>query len=149
MLFSVRVISRCERSSGLNLVRKSLTLMTSPPPKPNAPPSIYVKNLDALKELKTDVDVHRRFLIGGAQLYQHLLNTGAVERILLTRVLSPAFEECDVTLPELGQLVELGWSKASHEVLEAWVGGEVAAGVQEENGVQYEFELWERADKTN
>ncbi|KAH7104779.1 dihydrofolate reductase-like domain-containing protein [Auriculariales sp. MPI-PUGE-AT-0066] len=105
---------------------------------------VHVKAIEELKHVRTGVDVDKRFLIGGAQLYSHMLTAGLVDRILLTRVLSPAFEECDVKLSELGRLTELGWKQAEHESLEAWVGGSVPAGIQEENGVQYEFQMWER-----
>lgn len=65
-----------------------------------------------------------------------------VDRILLTRILSPEFDDCDVFFPEFRNTP--GWSQASHEALEAWVGFEVAKGVQKENGVEYEFQMWVR-----
>ena len=37
-----------------------------------------------------------------------------------------------------------GWERTSHADLQAWVGFEVAEGVQEENGVKYEFQMWIR-----
>jgi dihydrofolate reductase len=36
------------------------------------------------------------------------------------------------------------WEQASHDALEEWVGGTVPSGVQEENGVKYEFQMWTR-----
>lgn len=36
------------------------------------------------------------------------------------------------------------WVKASHADLQEWVGVDVAEGVQEEKGVQYEFQMWTR-----
>jgi len=38
----------------------------------------------------------------------------------------------------------LGWQRALHEELEAWVGFDIPEGVQEENGTQYEFQMWVR-----
>jgi dihydrofolate reductase len=104
--------------------------------------------LEHLPELKNeDKSVDRHFIIGGASLYRETLAlpTSAaahVNRVLLTRILSPAFDECDVFMPDF--LAEDKWKRASHAELESWVGFEVAAGVQEENGVQYEFQMWIR-----
>lgn len=68
------------------------------------------------------------------------------DRILLTRVVSPAFEDCDVFMPEFrGLKADDGarlWEQASHDDLEAWVGGTVPSGIQEERGVKYEFQMW-------
>ena len=93
--------------------------------------------------------INRRFIIGGASLYRETLAlepltpiSSVVDRILLTRILSPAFEDCDVFFPEFRNAP--GWSQTTHEALEAWVGFEVANGVQNENGVEYEFQMWIR-----
>jgi dihydrofolate reductase len=91
--------------------------------------------------------LHRTFLIGGAALYNECLQLssdtpGHVDRVLLTRVLQPAFEECDVFLADF--VGSGGWERAEHKVLEEWVGIEVPHGVQEENGIQYEFQMWTR-----
>jgi dihydrofolate reductase len=93
--------------------------------------------------------IHRRFIIGGASVYKESLAletaspaSPVVDRILLTRILSPAFEDCDVFFPEFRDIP--GWTQASHAELEAWAGFAVAKGVQEENGVEYEFQMWVR-----
>lgn len=92
-------------------------------------------------------------MIGGATLYTESLAQSSelsafVDRVLLTRIISPAFE-CDVFMPDItGESAEesnvSGWKKASHAELVEWVGFEVPGGVQEENGVQYEFQMWTR-----
>ncbi|KAJ7244777.1 dihydrofolate reductase-like domain-containing protein [Mycena haematopus] len=105
----------------------------------------------AITRQKTE-PVARGFIIGGASLYAESLamppssQVGFVDRILLTRILSPAFEECDVFMPEFldGTNADDGWKRAAHDALEAWVGFEVAEGVQEEHGVKYEFQMWIR-----
>ena len=97
-------------------------------------------------------NIHRQFIIGGASIYKDALQLSpsqtSVDRILLTRVLSPSFEDCDVFMPEFRDLKsEKGliiWERAKHSELEEWVGGEVPSGVQEENGVEYEFQMWTR-----
>ncbi|KAJ7783760.1 dihydrofolate reductase-like domain-containing protein [Mycena maculata] len=93
----------------------------------------------------------RGFIIGGASLYAESLAlsatspVGFVDRILLTRILSPAFDECDVLMPDfLGSTEGNGWKMAAHDALQTWVGFEVAEGVQEENGIRYEFQMWVR-----
>ncbi|KAA1470156.1 hypothetical protein DENSPDRAFT_817630 [Dentipellis sp. KUC8613] len=101
--------------------------------------------------------IHRQFVIGGAALYREALALRAaapdapfVDRILLTRILAPAFEDCDVHMPDFlaGSDAEdaVAWRRASHEELQAWVGGEVSQGMQEEKGVQYEFQMWVRCE---
>lgn len=94
-------------------------------------------------------------MIGGASIYKEVLefttpstDTPQADRILLTRILSPAFKDCDVFFPEFREMKisdgESLWTKASHEELEAWAGGEVPRGTQQEKGVDYVFEMWTR-----
>ena len=68
----------------------------------------------------------------------------------MTRVLSPAFEDCDVFFPEFRETkAEDGsplWTQASHEELEAWVGSTVPRGTQKENNIEYEFQMWTRKE---
>ena len=83
------------------------------------------------------------FLIGGAELYRLALTaepTPLVDRILLTRVRSPAFEQCDAHLAEFRE--DVRWSRASADELGRWLGWEVPRSVQSEKGVEYEFEMW-------
>jgi dihydrofolate reductase len=94
--------------------------------------------------------IHRTFLIGGASVYAEGLalprtETGAayVDRILLTRILSPAFDECDVFMPDFAAEDDK-WKRADQVELAEWAGFDVPAGVQEENGVEYEFQMWVR-----
>ncbi len=99
-----------------------------------------------------EVTIHRSFVIGGASLYRDTLAlpptaNSFVDRVLLTRILSPAFEGCDVFMPDfVGKAVgdSRPWRQVSHTELQEWVGFDVAAGTQEENGVQYEYQMWVR-----
>ncbi|KAG8814570.1 dihydrofolate reductase [Serendipita sp. 399] len=114
--------------------------------------------------------VYRRFLIGGAQLYEHALVRSTstkyqLDRILLTRIVEPAFDECDVFLPEFRSSSQIAvearsdplalpessvtetdekanWRRASHQELSDWAGFQVPEGVQEEKGVKYVFQMW-------
>ena len=104
-----------------------------------------------METLGSQNNVHRLFVIGGSSLYQEALVLGSqhsncpslqADRILITRIYSPEFD-CDVFFPDV-----LGggeWKKASHEEHSAWVGFEVPAGVQTENGVEFEFQMWIRS----
>jgi dihydrofolate reductase len=72
-----------------------------------------------------------------------------VDRILLTRIISPLFEQCDVYIPNFLENAiidgeEVNWQRASHSDLQAWAGFVVPEGVQQENGVEYEFQMWVR-----
>lgn len=109
----------------------------------------------AIAQLNTQTSdtkaIYRTFVIGGASLYTETLALqpssmeGFVDRVLLTRILSPAFDECDVFMPDfLGKGNDGVWTRASHNALSEWVGLEVPEGVQQEKGVDYEFQMWVR-----
>ena len=100
--------------------------------------------------------VHRAFIIGGASLYKDTLllpfspspTASFVDRILLTRIIQPAFEDCDTFMPDFEAIGKqqgdaAAWRQATHEELEAWIGSEVPRG-DVENGVHYEFQMWVR-----
>ncbi|PPR08126.1 hypothetical protein CVT24_012370 [Panaeolus cyanescens] len=96
-------------------------------------------------------NLHRGFIIGGATLYNESLELPLsetmpnVDRILLTRILQPDFAECDVFMPDFLKTGEQSeWKRASHDELSNWVGFDVPAGEQEENGIKYEFQMWVR-----
>ena len=124
--------------------------------------SLHADLRSALDSLEGDggasrARIHRRFVIGGASLYAEALAlpplaAGAfVDRVLLTRILSPAFD-CDVFMPDFLEGGSGGaggrWERASDEELSAWVGFDVPMGVQEERGVRYEFQMWTRRAQT-
>jgi len=69
------------------------------------------------------------------------------DRVLLTRIIAPDFTQCDVYMPDFLEVGEEGkatWKQASHGELVEWTGFDVPAGIQEENGVSYEFQMWLR-----
>ncbi|KAI0825090.1 dihydrofolate reductase [Trametes gibbosa] len=98
--------------------------------------------------------LYRSFVAGGAHIYRATLALPTsshtfVDRILLTRVLSPAFDDCDVFFPDIIEENGRGgeqekWKQASYAELKEWAGFDVPEGIQEENGVQYEFQMWVR-----
>lgn len=106
----------------------------------------------------------RTFLIGGAQLYLQAmeapLKNAALDHLLITRIFDPAFDECDVFLPEFraewqkAQDVEdasndipegdADWRRCSDADLDAFMGEPVEKGVIEEKGVKYQLQMWQR-----
>lgn len=101
-------------------------------------------SLPAAVELLQTRPIGRAFLIGGAQLYALALKGEVeVERMLVTRI--KTHFEGDAFFPAFE-----GWTRASHEELEGWVGFEVPRGDQEEvdknsgREVVYEFQMWVR-----
>jgi len=103
--------------------------------------------------LLSEIPIHRAFVIGGVSVYADTLalpssSNAFVDRVLLTRISSPAFQDCDVHLPDFlsdtdtrGNAV---WTRARHEELKEWAGFDVPQGIQTENGVEYEFQMWTR-----
>jgi len=104
--------------------------------------AVLASGLDAALEGAHAADANRVFVIGGARLYAAALPLA--ERVLLTRIIEPSFEGCDVFMPDI--IGGGGWARAPHEALCAWVEFEVPGGVQEERGVKYEYEMWIRTD---
>lgn len=111
-----------------------------------------------VRDLSNSGNLHRTFAIGGAQLYTLALKSPypppdplqwetnfLVNRILLTRILSPEFE-CDTFFPEFidksgGGRDAMGsrWEKASRDDLKQWTGLDpdslVGEGVEVLDGV--------------
>ncbi|KAF7436791.1 dihydrofolate reductase [Pleurotus ostreatus] len=119
----------------------------------NAPATLRNDLETALGEAATSEEHHRVFVIGGVTLYTQCLALPSssptfVDRILLTRVFSPAFEECDTFMPDiLSEKEQEGkerWEQTSHAELSSWAGFDVPEGIQSENGVEYEFQMWIR-----
>ena len=105
--------------------------------------AVLASSLDAALEGAHAAGANRVFVIGGARLYAAALPLA--ERVLLTRITEPSFEDCDVFMPDfVGDVGGGEWSRAPHEALCAWVGFEVPSGVEEERGVKYEYEMWIR-----
>ena len=116
-------------------------------PDPDAEPVRAGSLKEALEYLrgKDPNDLGRVFVIGGAQIYDAALLLPQTKRLLITRILSEF--QCDTFFPlEVSERGEgaAGWTVKSKSELDGWTGEEVPAGVQEENGTQYEFQMWER-----
>jgi len=119
--------------------------------KTTATPIFLRNNLGSALDLLSVLPTHRAFIIGGVSLYTDTLalpplSNAFVDRVLLTRICSPPFQDCDVYLPDFLSDKNLEgnamWARAQHEELKEWTGLDVPQGIQTENGVQYEFQMW-------
>lgn len=133
-----------------HLIDRATTRTSSNP----STPVHLCSNLTLAVELASQADIHRRFIIGGVSLISETLNPISssptpciADRVLLTRILAPDFPQCDVFIPDFLGASEEGeteWKQATHDELVQWTGFDVPAGVQEEKGVSYEFQMWLR-----
>jgi dihydrofolate reductase len=138
------------------LVRVKFTISCRLPAEADSSkaPTYLTPNLSSattrLSNLPIPTPIHHHFIIGGASIYASALkltpfDNAYVDRVLLTRILEPEFGECDAFMPDFIAIQEeRRWERAGHAELSGWVGFEVPEGVQEENGVKYEFQMWVR-----
>ncbi|KAF2677913.1 hypothetical protein K458DRAFT_446769 [Lentithecium fluviatile CBS 122367] len=86
--------------------------------------------------------IHRVFVIGGASVYHAALELPQAERVLLTKIKKEY--DCDtffgVDLDREGS----GWVRRSRGELEEWTGESVQEGGLEQEGVGFEFGMYER-----
>ena len=82
----------------------------------------------------------RAYVIGGARIYNDAMELEQTKHVLLTRVAKEY--ECDTFFPDLEGSEH--WTKKERKELEEFVGEEVVEGGLEEEGVKYEFQLWDR-----
>ncbi|XP_069818953.1 dihydrofolate reductase isoform X1 [Dendropsophus ebraccatus] len=81
-------------------------------------------------ELKDRVDLI--WIIGGSSLYKEVLDKPVNQRLFLTRIQQEF--ECDTFLPEI--------DLQSYRLLPEYPG--ITSEMQEENGIQYKFEVYEK-----
>ncbi|KAI1078444.1 dihydrofolate reductase [Whalleya microplaca] len=106
---------------------------------------VRVRSLEQAVEYLKSHSTGKVFVIGGAQIYAAALALAETRRVLLTRVLSDF--ECDTFFPlELPdpEGKEGSWVRRGKGELDAWTGEDVPAGIQDESGTQYEFQMWEK-----
>ncbi|KAI0971658.1 dihydrofolate reductase [Xylaria arbuscula] len=101
-----------------------------------------------LQSSSTFTPAGKIFVIGGAQIYAAALQLKEARRVLLTKVLSDF--DCDTFFPL--QLSEAEgnsasqWIRKSKDDLDRWTGETVPEGIQEENEIRYEIQMWERVE---
>ncbi|KAL5598832.1 hypothetical protein BROUX41_003840 [Berkeleyomyces rouxiae] len=85
----------------------------------------------------------RVFVIGGGQIYAAALQMPMAKRVLLTQIQNEF--ECDTRFPlVLGEDGDLNWARSSNNEWKTWTGNEATRTAEEENGVEYEFQMWEK-----
>ncbi|KAF1812662.1 hypothetical protein P152DRAFT_396975 [Eremomyces bilateralis CBS 781.70] len=121
----------------------------------NAQPATSTSLAQVRSELPTDEDATRRtatnpirlgrvFVIGGASVYHTALQLPQTKHILLTKVHKEF--DCDTHFPlNLGsrEAIESGWLQKSKGELESFIGEDLP-DVLEEEGVKFEYCLYER-----
>lgn len=108
-----------------------------------------VQTLDEALSLTLEQLGVEAFVIGGAGLYAEAFAHPQCRYIFYTQVFTPV--ECDVFAPGLDVLART-YKRQPHQELQKWLPlmkckGEqmpVPEGVQEEKGMTYEFQLWEK-----
>ncbi|KAF2026941.1 hypothetical protein EK21DRAFT_73153 [Setomelanomma holmii] len=97
--------------------------------------------IDVLAKLEDKPEVDRVYIIGGASIYQTALELPQTKSVLLTNIHREY--DCDTFFPvNLGESAV--WRKASKEELEDFTGERLEDGGIEEQGVKFEFCLFER-----
>ncbi|KAI9742655.1 MAG: dihydrofolate reductase [Claussenomyces sp. TS43310] len=94
---------------------------------------------EALDRIRAEENVGKLFVMGGAEIYNAVMEMEQAKRILMTRIITDF--DCETFFPAMDQHV---WHKKSKDELDEWTGEKVPEGIQEENGVQYVFEMYER-----
>ncbi|KAG4305813.1 hypothetical protein PORY_000723 [Pneumocystis oryctolagi] len=91
--------------------------------------------------------VNRIFVIGGAQLYKVAMEHPKLNRIIATVIYNEI--DCDVFFPVdfRNSSMCFPWKKQDHSVLESWIGFKIPQGKINENGLDYEFEMWMKDTK--
>ncbi|KAG6161122.1 hypothetical protein E4U51_007316 [Claviceps purpurea] len=109
------------------------------------PQTVHVPSLDdALAFVKNNPLISRAFVIGGGQIYEQALRLSETKRVLLTRVEGEF--ECDtffgLDLRE-GEGEKDEWRRCEGDEWRAWTG-EGERQMEEEAGVRYEWQMWEK-----
>ena len=112
----------------LNVVL-SKTLRSDQESKP--PHLVFGDLLEAIDFLNKQPQIESIFVIGGEQVYRSVLDLNLCDRVYLTRVLKEF--DCDAHYPPL--------DASRFSLVQT---DEVPVGIQEENGLQYEYLVYER-----
>ena len=97
-----------------------------------APHHVFGDLLEAIDFLNKQPQIESIFVIGGEQVYRSILDLNLCDRVYLTRILKEF--DCDAYYPSL--------DANTFSVVQT---DEVPVGVQEENGLKYEYLVYERA----
>ncbi len=131
----------------LNIVISRSTPDTQPAPPAATAEPVRVSSVEKALQYAREHCIGRVFVMGGAQIYSAALELPEAKRVLLTSL--DAEFDCDVFFPldlrDGGKAAADGWARRSTQQLREWTGQEdVSDDGQEEAGIKYEFQLWER-----
>ncbi|KAG9189233.1 dihydrofolate reductase [Alternaria panax] len=113
-------------------------------------PMVCSSVLDAISQLErqqenklpnSNVQLDRVFVIGGATIYNTALELPQTKRVLLTKIHTEF--ECDTFFPVSLDETTI-WRNASREQVQEFTGEEIQEGGIEEQGVKFEFCMYER-----
>lgn len=97
--------------------------------------------LDALAQLEKKENVERIYVIGGASIYRSALELSQTKRVLLTKIQKEY--ECD-TFFSVDLEESSVWRRAGRSEVEEFTGEAIGEEGVEEQGVRFEFCLFER-----
>ena len=100
---------------------------------------------DAVRYAREHPFISRVFVMGGGQIYDAALKSELAKRVLLTSIETDY--ECDTFFGmqvEGAKAREQGWRRMARTDLEQWTGETVGEHGEEEAGVKYEWQMWER-----
>jgi dihydrofolate reductase len=112
---------------------------------------ILEQRTQAAEEHPSDADeqrpvpIARAFVIGGNTNYKAALELPQTDRVLLTKIFHDY--DCDTHFPvdlEGDGAKKAGWTRRSAEELSTFVGEDISEGRKEENGIEYEFCMFEK-----
>ncbi|RMZ67829.1 dihydrofolate reductase [Pyrenophora seminiperda CCB06] len=106
--------------------------------------------MDAMSQLErqdtsslasSNLELDKIFVIGGASIYKTALELPQTKRVLLTKIHKDF--ECDTFFPVNLEETTI-WKNASREEVQDFTGEEIQEGGLEEQGVKFEFCMYER-----
>ncbi|XP_069483654.1 dihydrofolate reductase [Ambystoma mexicanum] len=109
--------------------------LTAPPPGAHYLANSLDGALELLETRELAGKVDLLWIIGGSSLYRELIGRPHHQRLFVTRILKEF--ECDTFLPE--------FDLEKYRLLPEYPG--VSLGIQEENGIQYKFEVYEKVEE--
>ncbi|XP_065106425.1 dihydrofolate reductase isoform X2 [Paramisgurnus dabryanus] len=96
--------------------------------------SDFTSALSLLDSPELEKQVDQVWIIGGSALYKEVMESPGSKRLFVTRVLKQF--DCDTFLPDINM--------DKYKLLPEFPA--VPTGLQEENGVQYKFEVYDSVD---
>ncbi|XP_062398436.1 dihydrofolate reductase [Sardina pilchardus] len=108
--------------------------LKQPPPGAHYLASDFAEALGLLDTTDLDKEVDQVWVIGGSSLYREMMESPCKRRLFVTRILQQF--DSDTFLPNIDM--------SKYTLLSGFPG--VPEGLQEENGVQYKFEVYDSID---